>query len=148
VYDDGDSQRTHILANGLRSMSGFKERGFNERLSTANDAKKATAAKFLQRPGADDPAFVERQAARLAVSEARDLRKAEREARRLAEEVQISAEREALAAAEAAQAAAAAEEKAAQEERAAAAKQVSDAALEVERKAARDARYAARKARK
>jgi hypothetical protein len=122
-------------------MSGFKDRGFSERLSTAGDAKRATAAKFLQRPGLDDPAVVERRAARLAVSVARDVRRAEREEKRRAEQVRIAAEREAHAAAAAAQ-------EAAEEERAAAEKVVRDAARESEQKSARDARYAARKARK
>lgn len=122
-------------------MSGFKDRGFGERLSTASSAKRAMAAKFLQRPGLDDPAVVERRAALVAVSVARDGRRAEREEKRLAEQARIAAEREARAAASAAQ-------QAADDERAAAEKAVSDAAREIDQKAARDARYAARKARK
>jgi hypothetical protein len=122
-------------------MSGFKDRGFGERLSTASSARRAMAAKFLQRPGLDDPAVIEKRAARVAVSAARDVRRAEREERRLAEQLRIEAEREARAAAAAAQ-------KGADDERAAAEKAVSDAARQIEQKAARDARYAARKARK
>lgn len=122
-------------------MSRLKENSFGERLNTARNAKQAMAAKFLQRPGLDDPAFAERQAARAAVSAARGLRIAEREAERVAANERIAAEREAQA-----QAAAAAE--AAATERAAAEQAAAAAALEVERKAARDARYAARKARR
>jgi Family of unknown function (DUF6481) len=57
-------------------MSGFKKNDdFNELLSTAAKAKQATLEKFQARPRADDPAAVERQAARLATSRARDARK-------------------------------------------------------------------------
>jgi hypothetical protein len=122
-------------------MSGFKDRGFGERLSTATKAKQALTTKFLQRPGHDDPVVIEQRAARLRVSVARDIRRAEREAKRIGEEERVAAERETHAAA-------AAEQKAAQEERFAAEKAASDAAREIERKVARDARYAARKARK
>jgi hypothetical protein len=104
----------------------MKDKDFGERLTAAKNAKQAMTAKFLQRPGHDDPAAVERRAARAAVSAARDVRTAERKAH----------------------AAAAVAEQAAQEERAAAEKKATDAKLEIERKAARDARYAARKARK
>ena len=117
--------------------SRFKERSFGERLSAASNAKQAMTAKFMRRPGQDDPAFIERQAARAAVSVARDARRAEREANRVADEARIAAERQA-------QAAMAAE----QEARAAAERAGIDAALEIQRKAARDTRYAARKARK
>jgi hypothetical protein len=120
----------------VRLMSGMKPKDFGERLSAAKDAKQAMAAKFLQRPGHDDPAVVQRRVDRAAVSAARDVRVAEREARRLAENAHLVAEREALAA-----------DQAAQEKRAAAEQEASQARLEVERKAARDARYAARKAR-
>jgi hypothetical protein len=118
-------------------MSAFKDTGLHERLSTASNAKRATVAKFMRRPGPEDPSFVERQAARAGVSLARDARRAEREASRLADEARIAAERQALAAAAAEQ-----------EERDIAEKAASDAALQIQRKAARDVRYAARKARK
>ena len=119
----------------------FKDKGFADRLSTAGHAKQAMAAKFKQRPSIDDPASIERRAAQVALSVARDTRKTEREASRLAEQERIAAEREAHAAA-------AAQQKAADDERAAAHKAASDAALQIQQKAARDARYAARKARK
>ena len=122
-------------------MRGLKDNRFDQRLNTAKNAKQAMAAKFLRRPGLDDPAFAERQAARAAVSAARDIRVAEREAQRAAEKERMAVERDAHA-----QAAAA--EQVAATERAAAEQAASNAALEVQRKTARDARYAARKARK
>ena len=118
-------------------MGGFKEKKFGERLSTASAAKQGMVAKFLKRPGVDDPAVMERNAARAAVSLARDARRADREAARAEEAARMAAEREAQAAAAAEEAAQVSAEKAARE-----------ASLEIERKAARDARYAARKARK
>jgi hypothetical protein len=61
------------------SMSGFKNSDdFNERLSMAATAKQAMLEKFRARARADDPAVMERQAARLATSHARDARKAAR----------------------------------------------------------------------
>jgi hypothetical protein len=107
-------------------MSAFKNSDdFNERLSTAAKARQAALEKFRARPRADDPAVAERQAARLATSQARDARKAARalETARLEEEAIRRTAEEAA-------------EKAARE-----------VTLEAERKAARDARYAARKAR-
>src|SRR5580700_10404037 len=71
------------------SMNGFKDSDdFNERLSMAAKAKQAMLEKFRARARADDPAVMERQAARLATSHARDARKAARvaEIRRLEEE--------------------------------------------------------------
>jgi hypothetical protein len=62
-------------------MSGFKNGDdFNERLSAAAKARQASLEKFRARPRADDPAVGERQAARLATSQARDARKAARAA--------------------------------------------------------------------
>ena len=115
----------------------MKHKDFGERLSASKSAKEAMAAKFFQRPGYDDPAVVERREARAAVSAARDVRLAEREAEHRATNERMAAEREALAT-----------EQAAHAKQAAAEKQESEAKLEIERKAARDARYAARKARK
>ena len=122
----------------------MKDKDFGDRLSAAKDAKKAMLAKFRQRPGLDDPAVIQRQAERAAVSAARDLRKAERDAQAAA----AAAEKVAQEEREAAEREAAAVEKAAQEKREAADKEAADAQLELDRKAARDARYAARKARK
>ena len=141
VYDNDSPCTGRFWQTWIEVMSGFKDRGFRERLSTASNAKRATTTNFLQRPGLDDPAVIRRKAGRVAVSDARDARRAERDARRLADEVRITAEREAHARA-------AAEKKAAEEERTAAESAQSDAARMIEQKAARDARYAARKARK
>jgi hypothetical protein len=114
----------------------MKEDRFGERLSAAKTAKQAMAAKFLQRPGNDDPAVIERRKAREAVSAARDTRIAEREAAKAASAAEAAKQQERNAV-----------EMAAEQERAAAEKVAADATLELERKAARDARYAARKAR-
>jgi hypothetical protein len=115
----------------------MKDKDFGERLSAAKNAKQEMAAKFLRRPGLDDPAVVERRAARAALSAARDARLAARKIEREIDDARRAAEFKA-------QATAAADE----HERAAAEKAENDAKLEAERKAARDARYAARKARK
>jgi hypothetical protein len=115
------------------SMSAFKKSDdFSERLSTAAKAKQASLEKFRARPRADDPAVAEQQAARLATSQARDVRRATR----AAETVRLQSEAIRQAAEE--------EVRKATEEAEQAAHEVT---LQGERKAARDARYAARKAR-
>jgi hypothetical protein len=122
------------------SMSGLKDSDdFNERLSTAAKAKQATLEKFRARARADDPAVLERQAARLATSQARDARKAAR----VAEITRSEEEAIRHAAEEAARKASVEAEEAARK----AAAEAEKAALEAERKTARDARYAARKSR-
>jgi hypothetical protein len=90
-----------------------KGTSFGDRLNAAEKAKKAELEKFRARSGASDPAFAERQAARQAVSVARDARTAERNASRLAGVAREAAEQTA-----------------------------GDAAVEAE-EPARDARYAA-----
>jgi hypothetical protein len=112
---------------------GYKNDDFADRLSTAAKAKTAVLDKFLQKPGPDDPAFLERQAAQKALLEARAARAAERKLERDAELARKAAEEIVRQAEEA-------ERKAAQAAR--------DLAIQAERKAARDARYAARKARR
>jgi len=114
----------------------MKDKNFGERLSASNKAKQAMTTKFLQRPSPDDPTVVEQRAARLALSEAREARRAEREASRLAEDSRIAAERSAHEAAVTEQ-----------DERAAAERAAHEATLKIQNKVARDARYAARKAR-
>jgi hypothetical protein len=115
------------------SMGEFKNSDdFSERLSTAAKARQATLEKFRARPRADDPAVAERQAVRLATSQARDGRKAAR----VAETTRLEEEAIRQAADDVARKAAAEAEKAAQE-----------VTLEAERKPARDVRYAACKAR-
>ena len=120
-------------------MNNFKGTSFDDRLSAAANAKKAELEKFPARSGVNDPAFAERQAARHAISVARDARTAERNAFRLAGVAHEAAEKAAR------DAAVEAEQTARDAERARQA--AHDVALQAERKAARDARYAARKAR-
>ena len=110
---------------------------------TAAKAKKAQLKNARAVDPAADPGFAERQAARQALSIAREARAAERKAAKEAEALRKAQER--AAEAEARALALVAEEdrlkaEAAEEERRA-------IALEAERKAARDAKYAARKAR-
>jgi hypothetical protein len=118
-------------------MSGYKEQDFNERRSSAAEAKRTLLEKYKVQTRPDDPAVIERRAARQALVAAREARLAERkaareqEAKRLAEE---KAAREALLKAEEAERIKA--EEAARIE------------LLARQKAARDARYAARKAHK
>jgi hypothetical protein len=122
------------------SMSGFKNSDdFNERLSTGAKARQALLEKFRARPRADDPAVLERQAARLATSQARDARKAAR----AAEVTRLEEEAIRHAAEEAARKATVEAEEVARK----AAVEAEKVTLEAERKTARDARYAARKAR-
>ena len=110
------------------------------RLDAAATAKQAALKRFRARPGPDDPAVRERQAARQAVSDARDDRIAARQTARAAEAARQVAEHAVKAAERAAREA---------EERNSAAQIAARAvALEAERKAKRDARYAARKARR
>ena len=66
-------------------MSGFKGNKLDDRLSAAANAKKAMLEKFRSRPGPDDPAVMEREAARKAIAEARAQRAHARQANREAE---------------------------------------------------------------
>ena len=114
-------------------MAGFKHNNFNDRMTTAANAKKAVIEKFRQMPKPDDPAVQQRQAELKAIAEARDARNAQRKAEREAAALEAKRAAEALA----------------REKAAAAAEAAARArAEEAERKAARDARYAARKARR
>jgi Family of unknown function (DUF6481) len=106
---------------------------FDDRLSAAAAAKQALLERFRARPSPDDPAEIARQAALKAISDARDVRIAERKAAKEAEAARLAAEEAA---------------RRVQVQIAAAEAKVRAAAAEAERKAARDARYAARKARK
>lgn len=111
--------------------------GLGDRLGKAAEARKAMLDRFKDRPAADDPAVIARNAERAALAAAREARLAEREAERSAiaeREETARVERAARDAAESAQA------------QVAQAEAVEN--LAAEQKAARDARYAARKARK
>lgn len=86
-------------------MPAFKEKEFGDRLSAAQDARKAALAKYQARPKADDPIMLARKAERekqRAVTEAaRAVRAAEKEQERLAELARLAVlEEERLAAEE------------------------------------------------
>jgi hypothetical protein len=131
--------------NGNRFDERVQEQhDFNERLSTGAKARQALLEKFRARPRADDPAVLERQAARLATSQARDARKAAR----VAEITRLEEETIRHAAEEAARKATVEAEEVARKAAVEAEKAAQEVTLEGERKTARDARYAARKARK
>ena len=124
-------------------MPRFTDKDISESRATAASARKAMLERFRARPAENDPAVVERKAARLALSQARDARIAAREAERLAEAERQAAELK-LREEEAARMALEQAEREKIERRA-----EGDRALELlaEQKAARDSRYAARKAR-
>jgi membrane protein involved in colicin uptake len=113
-------------------MPRFKDDDFSKRRNTADKAKNAMLERFRARPSSDDPATAKRNAARLALSEARDSRvKAREEAVKKREEDEAQSARDKV-------------EREAAESRAEADRKVNLLAVQ---KAARDARYAARKAR-
>ncbi len=141
-------------------MRGKKD-NVADRLGDAAKARQALIAKTRAMSPAADPDFAEKQAARVALGQARDQRESERRAAKAAEEARLAADRKAAADAKAASRAAA--EKAEREEQEAAAQAIQheqasrenarlqDASTELtqaaDAKAARDARYAARKSR-
>ena len=118
----------------------FKGDTFQDRASTAAEARKKLAEKFLQAPKADDPRLQALMAERMAIAEARDVRQAERAREKAAQEVQ-RAEEARLRAIDDARAAEEARLSAIQD-------RVKLLQVAAEAKAARDARYAARKAKK
>lgn len=118
--------------------------GFGERMNTAAAARKQMLEKWqAAKADVNDPAFQERQAARLAAAAARDERDAQRKAAKDALKAQAIADRKADLLRAEAQAAADLADRQARETEAANAL----IALRDQRKSARDARYAARKAR-
>jgi membrane protein involved in colicin uptake len=125
-------------------MPRFTDKDISESRATAANAKKAMVERFRARPAEDDPVNVERKAARLAVSQARDARIATREAERRADAERQAAEQK-VREEEAARMAVEQAERDAVERRAEGDRAVD---LLAEQKAARDARYAARKARR
>ena len=113
-------------------MSRFRDDNFSERRITADKAKKAMLERFRARPSEDDPAAIERKAARQAVSKARESRlKVREEVAKERDEEMVRQSRDRA-------------EREAAESRAEADRNVN---LLATQKAARDARYAARKAR-
>ncbi|MGK9231432.1 hypothetical protein KXS07_07370 [Inquilinus limosus] len=124
-------------------MSGYKEKGFGDRLNSAAAAKKAALEKFRAKTAPNNPELIKQRQERQAILEAREKREAERRSAREAEEARLRAEAEARAQEEARRKAEAAEAEA-RARREEAERMV---ALLAEQKAERDARYAARKAR-
>ena len=121
-------------------MKPPKNTNFQDRLTSAAKAKTAMREKFQARPGPDDPAVIERQAAQMAIAAAREARTQERKLAREADAARLAAEKVAQAAELMAKA---------EEEAVRAAKRAAEAAtIAAERKAARDERYAARQARR
>lgn len=118
-------------------MRNFKNGNLNDRRSDAVKGKQAMLERVRAMPGADDPVFQAKLAAKQAIAAEREIRHAERKAakERAAREqelreLELKAEQEAQALREAQE----------QAER--------QAALLAQEKAARDARYANRKKRK
>jgi hypothetical protein len=75
------------------AMRGYKDDELAARLKKAASARSAILEKFRAKPSADEPAEIERRVARQKISEARDLRAAERKSARLAEDAREAAER-------------------------------------------------------
>ena len=114
--------------------------GFNERLKSADAAKKRQMEKWrLNQIDTTDPAFLEQQALRLTAAAAREARDSQRKAEKEAAKEHRAATLKAIEVQSVADQAA---REAAEAESVAALAAVAD-----QRKAARDARYAARKAR-
>ena len=132
-------------------MPGFKDNDIAERREASAQAKKATLEQFRARQAASQPASAERRAERLAVIEAREVRKVAKQAKDERKAVERQArEQEAaqlvkMREQEAAQLAKAHEKAAAAEKRREADEAVKRAG---EQKAACDARYATRNARR
>ena len=80
----------------------YKNDDFNNRLTSAADAKNALLERFRARPGPDDPAVIARRAAQAEIEAAREVRAAERKVAREAEAARLAAEQAALAAEQAA----------------------------------------------
>src|SRR6476661_4949814 len=83
-----------------RHMASFQQPDYNERLSSSATAKQALLERFRSKVNTNDPEFLRKQAERLALSQARDARIAERKAAREAQEAAERAAREAREAAE------------------------------------------------
>lgn len=120
-------------------MSRFND-SLEERQKAARAAKQAMLERFAARPKHDDPAMVEKRAARQDVLAAREARRIENEKK----QEEARAERVQQERAEAALREQAEQERQRDAETAIA----REAELKASQKAARDARYAARKARK
>jgi hypothetical protein len=118
-------------------MAFARRNDFNDRRDDAANARKAMLERFKSRPPANDPEVLAKQAERIAIAEARDKRRAEREAIRKAEEERLAAEKLAAELAEL------------QRKEEEARRRAEAEALQVAaQKAARDLRYANRKSKK
>jgi hypothetical protein len=129
-------------------VSGLRDKGFGDRLSTADSARKTMQQRLQVVATMDDPDLAERKAARQAISAAREIRLAERETIKAADAERGALERACKAAEQEACETAERQLHVQQEAREIAERAEHQAALQVEQKADRDARYAARKARK
>lgn len=118
-------------------MAFARRNDFNDRRDDAANARKAMLDRFKARPPANDPGLLAKQAERVAIAEARDKRRAERDAIRKAEEERIAAEKLAAELAEL-------QRKEEETRRRAEA----EALVAAAQKAARDLRYANRKSKK
>ena len=74
-------------------MKPPKNTNFQDRLTVAAKAKTAMREKFQARPGPDDPAVIERQAAQMAIAAAREARTQERKLAREADAARLAAEK-------------------------------------------------------
>jgi len=129
-------------------MSGFRDQGFGDRRSAADSARKAMQQRFHATAGADDPALVERKAARQAISAAREVRLAERVANKAAEAERGALERACEAAEQKARETAERELRLQQEAREIVERAERQACLRDRQTAAREPRYASQKLRK
>jgi hypothetical protein len=118
-------------------MAFAKRNDLTDRREDAANARKAMLERFKARPPANDPEILAKQAERAAVAEAREKRRAERDAIRKAEDERIAAEKLAAELAEL-------QRKEEETRRRSEAEELFVAA----QKAARDIRYANRKSKK
>jgi hypothetical protein len=72
--------------------NAYKNDDFNNRLSSAAQAKSALLERFRARPGPDDPTVIARRKAQAEVEEAREARMAERKAAREVEALRLAEE--------------------------------------------------------
>lgn len=118
-------------------MAFAKRNEFNDRRDDSANARKTMLERFKARTPANDPGLLAKQAERVAVAEARDKRRSERDAIRKAEAERIAAEKLAAELAELQR-----------KEEEARRRADAEALLDAAKKAQRDLRYANRKSKK
>ena len=118
-------------------MKVLRDNGFTDRQQASVEAKRAALQRFKSQPGKDDPAVIERMAARQAIAAAREVRMAQKEEARLAEDARQADAKLVRDAEDRAELSARLDREAAEL-----------AEKELAQQTARDARYAARKAAK